>query len=63
MPLDIHGKDINYKEDGFKINAELEIFKENRPDTGGEMVRSMARVMSSLVDELESAKPDLSYLV
>ena len=58
--LDIHGKDINYiKEDGFKINAELEMFKENRPDTGGEMVRSMARVMSSLVDELESAKPDL----
>ena len=52
--LDIHGKDVNYiKEDGFEINAQLKMFKIDRPDTGGEMVRSMARVMSSLVDELE----------
>ena len=58
--LDIHGKDINYiKEDGFSINAELKMFIEERPDTGGEMVRSMARVMTALVDELERAKPDL----
>ena len=58
--LDIHGKDVNYiKNDGFEINAELNMFKDNRPDTGGEMVRSMAHVMSSLVDELEKAKPDL----
>ena len=58
--LDIHGKDVNYiKDDGFNIDAELMMFKDNRPDTCGEMVRSMARVMSSLVDELEKAKPDL----
>ena len=58
--LDIHGKDVNYiKEDGFTINAELKMFNEDRPDTGGEMVRSMARVMTALVDELERAKPDL----
>jgi GDP/UDP-N,N'-diacetylbacillosamine 2-epimerase (hydrolysing) len=58
--LDFHGKDVNYiREDGFEIAAELEMFKSVRPDTTGEMVRSMARVMSSLVDELEHAKPDL----
>jgi len=58
--LDIHGKDVNYiKNDGFVINAELEMFKLNRPDTGGEMVRSTARVMTQLVDELERAKPDI----
>ena len=58
--LDFHGKDVNYiREDGFEIAAELEMFKSVRPDTTGEMVRSMARVMSSLVDELERAKPDL----
>lgn len=58
--LGIHGKDINYiKSDGFEINAELTMFNEVRPDTGGEMVRSMSRVMSSLVDELEKVKPDL----
>ena len=58
--LDIHGKDLNYiKADSFKINAQLKMFNTERPDTGGEMVRSMARVMSSLVDELEKAQPDL----
>ena len=58
--LDIHGKDVNYIiDDGFEINAQLKMFKSDRPDTGGEMVRSMARVMSSLVDELEKAKPDI----
>ena len=58
--LDIHGKDVNYiKDDGFEINAQLKMFNADRPDSGGEMVRSMARVMSSLVNELEKAKPDL----
>jgi len=58
--LDIHGKDVNYiKDDGFEIKAELKMFNENRPDTGGEMVRSMASVMSLLVDEIEKAQPDL----
>jgi GDP/UDP-N,N'-diacetylbacillosamine 2-epimerase (hydrolysing) len=58
--LDIHGKDVNYiKDDGFEINAQLKMFNVDRPDTGGEMVRSMARVMSSLVNELEKAQPDI----
>ncbi len=58
--LDIHGKDINYiKNDGFTINAELEMFIPQQEDTGAEMVRSMARVMTGLVNELEKAKPDL----
>ena len=58
--LDIHGKDVNYiLDDGFKINAKLEMFKPDSPDTGGEMVRSMSRVMSALVDELEKARPDI----
>ena len=58
--LDIHGKDVNYiKDDSFEINAQLKMFNADRPDTGGEMVRSMARVMSSLVDELEKAQPDI----
>ena len=58
--LDFHGKDVNYiKNDGFEINAEIEMFAAERPDTGGEMVRSMARIMSSLVDELEKSQPDL----
>lgn len=58
--LDIHGKDVNYiKNDGFKINAELEMFKNNHPDTGAEMIKSMSRIMSSLAEELEKATPDL----
>tara|TARA_Y100001970_G_C14252615_1_gene872930 strand:+ start:2063 stop:3208 length:1146 start_codon:yes stop_codon:yes gene_type:complete len=58
--LDIHGKDVNYiEDDGFTINSKIKMFKNQRPDTGGEMVRSMARVMESLVDELEKARPDL----
>jgi UDP-N-acetylglucosamine 2-epimerase (non-hydrolysing)/GDP/UDP-N,N'-diacetylbacillosamine 2-epimerase (hydrolysing) len=58
--LDIHGKDVNYiKNDGFEINAQLKMFNTDRPDTGGEMVRSMARVMPSLVDELEKTEPDI----
>jgi GDP/UDP-N,N'-diacetylbacillosamine 2-epimerase (hydrolysing) len=58
--LDFHGKDVNYiKNDGFEINAEIEMFTKDRPDTGGEMIRSMARVMTVLVDELEKAKPDV----
>lgn len=58
--LDFHGKDVNYiREDGFEIASELEMFAADGPDTTGEMVRSMARVMTALVDELEKAKPDL----
>jgi GDP/UDP-N,N'-diacetylbacillosamine 2-epimerase (hydrolysing) len=58
--LDIHGKDVDYiRNDGFEINAEVEMFAKDRPDTGGEMIRSMSRVMTALVDELERAKPDV----
>lgn len=58
--LETHGKDINYiREDGFEINAEIPMFNAKGEDTGAEMVRSMSRVMFSIVDELEKAKPDL----
>ncbi|MFD0939074.1 UDP-N-acetylglucosamine 2-epimerase [Pedobacter boryungensis] len=58
--LEEHGSDINYiEEDGFVISARVPMFNEKRPDTGAEMVRSMARVLSGLTDELEKSKPDL----
>lgn len=58
--LDIHGKDINYIEnDGFKIDATIPMFDPKAEDTGAEMVRSMARVLSGVTDELEKAKPDV----
>ncbi len=58
--LDLHGKDVDYiRNDGFTINAEIPMFIPGSQDTGGEMVRSMARVLSGLVDELEKAKPDI----
>lgn len=58
--LEEHGSDINYiEEDGFVISARVPMFNEKRPDTGAEMVRSMARVLTGLTDELEKSKPDL----
>ena len=58
--LDLHGKDISYIEnDGFKINATIPMFDPKAEDSGGEMVRSMARVLSGVVSELEKAKPDV----
>lgn len=58
--LDIHGKDINYIEnDGFTINATIPMFVPGNEDSGAEMVRSMARVMLGVVDELEKSKPDV----
>ncbi len=58
--LDIHGKDVNYIEnDGFYINAKIPMFVQGAEDTGGEMVRSFARVTLGVVDELEKAKPDI----
>lgn len=58
--LDIHGKDINYIEnDGFKIDATIPMFIPGNKDTGGEMVKSMSRVLTAVVDELEKAKPDI----
>lgn len=58
--LDIHGKDINYiQNDGFKINATIEMFDSKAKDSGGEMVKSMSRVLNGVVDQLEIAKPDV----
>ena len=58
--LDIHGKDINYIEnDGFKINATIPMFTERAEDTGAEMVRSLSRVLTGVVTELEKSKPDI----
>lgn len=58
--LDIHGKDINYIEnDGFKINATIPMFDPHAEDTGAEMVRSMSRVLTGVVTELEKAQPDV----
>jgi GDP/UDP-N,N'-diacetylbacillosamine 2-epimerase (hydrolysing) len=58
--LNLHGKDVNYIEnDGFTINAKIEMFTEGVPDTGAEMIRAMAKVMGVLTYELEKAKPDL----
>ena len=58
--LENHGKDINYIEnDGFEINATIPMFDSEAEDSGGEMVRSMARVLSGVVTELEKAKPDV----
>lgn len=58
--LDIHGKDINYIEnDGFKIDATIPMFDPEVEDNGGEMVRSMSRVLFGVVSELEKAKPDV----
>lgn len=58
--LDIHGKDVNYiLNDGFYINAKIPMFVPGAEDTGGEMVRSFARVTLGVVDELEKAKPDI----
>jgi GDP/UDP-N,N'-diacetylbacillosamine 2-epimerase (hydrolysing) len=58
--LEVHGKDINYiEEDGFVINAKIPMFQEGNPDNGAEMVRSMARVLEGVTNELERSKPDL----
>ncbi|GHE53514.1 UDP-N-acetylglucosamine 2-epimerase [Roseivirga thermotolerans] len=58
--LDIHGKDLNYiEDDGFKIDATIDMFDPQGKDSGGEMVKAMARVLTAVVDELEKAQPDV----
>ncbi|WP_339753864.1 UDP-N-acetylglucosamine 2-epimerase [Algoriphagus aquimarinus] len=58
--LDLHGKDVNYiEDDGFTINAKIPMFDSDAPDSGAEMVRSMARVLTGVTYELEKSKPDL----
>ncbi|MHA7129401.1 UDP-N-acetylglucosamine 2-epimerase [Algoriphagus namhaensis] len=58
--LDLHGKDVNYIEnDGFTIDAKIPMFDSNAPDSGSEMVRSMAKVLTGVTYELEKSNPDL----
>lgn len=58
--LDLHGKDVNYiEDDGFEIKARLPMFDNYKVDSGGGMVKAMAKVLDGVVDELEKAKPDL----
>lgn len=58
--LDLHGKDVNYiEDDGFEIKARLPMFDNYKVDSGGGMVKAMARVLDGVVDELEKAKPDI----
>ncbi len=55
-----HGEDIEkFKADGFEVNDTIEMFTEDSPDTGAEMSRGIARVMSGVTDILERVKPDL----
>lgn len=55
-----HGHDIEViQRDGFEIEAVLPMFREDAPDTGGEMVRALGRVLPALVDPLERLQPDL----
>ena len=58
--LEAHGGYVNYiKDDGLNISAEVPMFLAGGSDSGAEMVLSMSRVMSGLVDELKKAKPDI----
>lgn len=58
--LDIHGKDVDYiKEDGFIVNAEIPMFTKGERNTNASMVKALARVLSSMVDEIEKFKPEL----
>lgn len=58
--LSDHGYDIKHiKEDGFHINKIIPMFSDQKNDTGAEMVRAMSRFMIKVVDELESANPDI----
>jgi len=58
--LKSHGSDIeNIKNDGFKINKKIPMFKESSKDSGAEMVRSMSRFMFEITNELEKIKPDI----
>ena len=55
-----HGEDINrIKDDGFEIYSTIEMFQNTRPDSGGEMVRGISRVLDGIVPILETYSPDL----
>ena len=58
--LENHGKDVTYiVEDGFVINSKIPMFLEGKPDSNQEMVKSTARFMELIADELGKVKPDL----
>lgn len=58
--LDIHGSDIDYiKEDGFKIDAQIEMFEAGKRNTNLSMVKALAKVLDKMADEIDKAKPDL----
>lgn len=55
-----HGNDIEkIKADGFTIDDTIEMFRADSPDTGAEMARGIARVMSGITDVLERVRPDI----
>ena len=44
--LEIHGKDIDFiKNDGFKVNAEIPMFKEGELNTNISMVKALAKIL------------------
>lgn len=58
--LDIHGSDIDYiKEDGFKIDAQIEMFEAGKRNTNLSMVKALAKVLDKMADEIDKVKPDL----
>ncbi|HZS12946.1 MAG TPA: UDP-N-acetylglucosamine 2-epimerase [Nitrospirales bacterium] len=55
-----HGHDIDViRRDGFEIEAEIPMFRENAPDTGAEMVRAVGRVLPALTECFERLRPDI----
>lgn len=58
--LENHGKDVNYiEDDGFTIDSKIPMFLEGKPDSNLEMIKSTARFMELISDELGRVKPDL----
>ena len=51
---------MNYiKDDGFKINAEVQMFEETGKNTNVTMVRALAKVLDGITSEIEKFQPDL----
>jgi UDP-N-acetylglucosamine 2-epimerase (non-hydrolysing)/GDP/UDP-N,N'-diacetylbacillosamine 2-epimerase (hydrolysing) len=58
--LERHGRDVDYiRADGMPIAAEVPMFREDAPDTPGEMVRATARFLGAITDVLERERPDV----
>jgi UDP-hydrolysing UDP-N-acetyl-D-glucosamine 2-epimerase len=55
-----HGSTIKeIKNDGFKITSIFPMYKKNKADTGGEMVRAFGRAVINLSTIIEEIKPDV----